>query len=146
MSAKHLDRAPWLVNTRQSLQANYWRFEFEASPMKDRFGVSGNAYPSMDKIPEWAGWIEELWLMAYLCDSRGRVIAKDLQVTAQLLLTPAEGVRFTFVLQPEDLGRQGQLYLSFGYRMVLAENRRTPDTAQGEANVFFANEGALTIP
>jgi hypothetical protein len=140
LSVRHMNRQPWSVGTPQSLEMKYWRFEYETVPLHDKFGIRGVAYPVTGQIPDWAAWVDELWLAAYLSDSRGRVIAKDLSVYLPRPLQPSRGVGFEFILQPEDLGRAGHLYVTFGYRMVLTESAE-PD---GEHQPFFANEGALS--
>ncbi|MBG0775054.1 MAG: hypothetical protein H0S85_01295 [Desulfovibrionaceae bacterium] len=156
LSVRHLNRNPWVVNTGQTLDMKFWRFDYEAVPFRNSFGVRGVARPRADRLPEWASWVEELWLAAYLSDSQGRVVAKDLLVSLPKPLSPETGVPFEFILEPEDLGDAGPLFLTFGYRMVLTPGAKGPD-AKPEANakqeagakgdkrkVFFANEGALT--
>lgn len=141
-SVRHMPRKPWMVRESQSLTTRFWRFDYESAPLGGKYGVYGAAYPERDDIPDWATWIEELWLAAYLSDSLGRVIAKDLRVYVPKPLDARTGVSFEFILTPEELG-QGSLYVTFGYRMMLSDgaDRAEPPS---EPRVFFASEGALT--
>jgi hypothetical protein len=151
LSVRHMKRMPWVVNSPQALEMKYWRFHFESMPLPGKFGVRGTAYPLSRNLPEWAERIDTLWLAAYLSDSQGRVLAKDLQVYLPRPLDPVNGVPFEFILEPHDLGRAGQLYLTFGYRMELTpepgdEAAQGPDATAGEEgrDGFFAFEGPLT--
>ena len=140
LSVRHLNRKPWVVNQPQTLETKFWRFTFESVPMPDRYGVRGVAYPRVDKLPEWARWAEELWFEAYLSDDRGKVIAKDIHVSLPRALDPERGVAVEFVLEPEDLGGSGPLYVTFGYRMVLTEGKDVEKPRR-----HFAIERALTL-
>ncbi len=135
-SVGHLNRNPWLVNTPQTLEMEYWSFKYTSVPLTSRFGLSGTAYPILDKVPASLDTLEELWLAAYLSDAQGRIVAKDLRVYLPRELKGDSGVDFEFILEPEDVGRSGPLYVTFGYRMVLSQ-KGAPD------NVFFATQGAV---
>lgn len=139
-TVRHLDRQPWLVDEDRSLTMRFWRFDYRAAHVHQHFAISGRAWPAADRLPAWAERLDELWLAAYLSDAQGRVIAQDIQVMDPGRLTPSSPTVFAFSLTPEDLGRSGPLYVSFGYRMVVSG---PPESGQAESRVFFANEGAL---
>lgn len=149
LNVGHLERKPWRLQQQETLSLQFWRFEYQPHPKEERYEVLGRAYPLTKGLPEWATHIEELWFAVYLNDSRGRVLAKDVQVLPPNDLTPdvvEEGLPFHFALQPEDIGQSGPLFVTFGYRMVLTPppGVAASDEAQKEPRVFFANEGALS--
>ncbi len=139
-SVRHLNREIWRTGGMQTLETKFWRFEFETTPTQDQYEVRGRAYLIKGHYPEWTDSIDELWFAVYLNDSLGRVMAKDLHVFPAMALTPDKGIPFDFVLEPEDIGSGDQLYITFGYRMVLS-GKRDP---KGGREIFFANEGAMT--
>jgi hypothetical protein len=142
LSVRHLIRRPWTLETVQTLDMKFWRFEYTASPGPDSFVIHGRAYP-LEAVPPWVNWIQDLWFEAYLADTSGEVIAKDLRLYQPRDLERDKGVYFEFNLRPSKLGDPGQLFVTFGYRMKLSEKRpETPDAPLGR--VFFASEGALT--
>lgn len=136
-SVRHLPRLPWVVNTAQSLDTRFWTFEFTPMPMRDRFGLSGTARPLQDKLPPFASRIEELWLAAYLSDGSGKVIARDLRIYTPRQLSGEMAIPFDFILKPEDAA-SGQLFVAFGYRMVVTGQDET-----GEQRTFLASESSL---
>ncbi len=148
LSARHLERKPWLADSRQELSSRFWNFSFQGMLLEDGYGVRGEAAPTTQGIPEWADWIEELWFEAYLCDSQGRVIARDIRVIPPRPLAQSNPIAFEFLLKPEELARPGPLYVAFGYRMVLAHppssGEKPAEAGNGEApESFFVTEKAL---
>jgi hypothetical protein len=150
-SVGHLQRQPWVLNTHQQLEMRFWRFSFIAESIEGHYTVAGRAAPVMESLPEGLGWIEDLWLVAYLCDEQGRVLAQDLRVFSGLPLDPAQGVLFMFTLKPDQLSRSSSLQITFGYNMTLTPHQfyTVEDVPEklplGErTGVFFAHEGALT--
>jgi len=141
-NVRHLNRQPWRLNSMQSLDMKFWRFKFECLTQKNMLGVRGVAHPIESAVPAWAANIDELWLAVYLNDATGRVLAKNLLVLLPRPLDRKNGISFEFLLEPEDLGQSEHIFVTFGYRMVLSDGKAV---VQGEkANIFFANEGALT--
>ena len=145
LSVRHLNRKPWVVNQRQSLETKFWRFAFESIPLEDGYGIRGVAYPLPEKLPPWATWAEELWFEAYLCDNQGTVIAKDIHVSLPRPLDPQRGVDVEFILKPEDLGSAGPLHVTFGYRLLASEGPPAGATP-GSRPPFLAIERAMTRP
>lgn len=147
LSVKHLNRRQWVLDTRQTLEMKYWRFEYTATGKKDHFLLAGTAYPLDTYIPDWAMWIDDLWMAAYLSDAQGMVLARDLRVFNPQNLDYGKGVPFEFRLKPEHLAGSGDLYVTFGYRMRLIPHRLASSSdarpLTGENTVFFANENAL---
>jgi len=147
LSVKHLNRRPWVLEAGQELKMKYLRFEFQVLPMKDRFGVRGTAYP-LDVIPGWGEWIRDLWLEAYLSDADGRVMARDLHVYLPKKLDYEKGLEFEFILKPEELGSGGELFITFGYRMVLSDYQYSGTEDKGGITngpmVFRAFEKAVS--
>jgi len=141
-SVQHLKRQPWKLGAQQTLDAKFWRFSFECMTQKDSLGVRGVALPNLAMIPEWASNIDELWLAVYVNDARGRVLAKNLLVLLPRPLDRNRGVSFEFLLEPEDIGQTEQLFVTFGYRMMLSDGQPPVDGKQ--PRIFFANEGAVT--
>jgi hypothetical protein len=148
MSVKHLNRQHWTLESGQSLPMKFWRFDYAVVPLENRFAVRGTAFPVQDAIPRWAEYIGDLWFSAYLSDKEGHVVASDLRVFQPSKLDRAQGVDFEFVLKPDTLETDDELYITFGYRMKLTANRfddvnKSPGDPTG-GEVFFASEGALT--
>ncbi len=146
LSVRHLKRQPWSLETVQALDMKFWRFEYAATPRTDKFIIRGQAYPTQ-AVPEWVGWVQDLWLEAYLADQSGEVIAKDLRLYQPRELDRDKGLYFEFTLRPNKLGNPGQLFVTFGYRMKLSESRpdtEAPEDGEEKARMFFASEGALT--
>ncbi len=139
-SVRHLNRELWQTGRLQSLDTKFWHFDFETIPMKDQYEVKGQATLISGHFPDWADSIDELWFSVYLNDSLGRVMAKDLHVFPAMALHPKQAIPFEFVLEPDDIGSGDQLYITFGYRMVLSGQRQGKDKRE----IFFANEGAMT--
>ncbi len=139
-SVRHLNRELWRTGRLQTLETKFWHFDFKTIPMQDQYEVKGQATLIPGHFPEWTDSIDELWLSVYLNDSLGRVMAKDLHVFPSMALRPEQGIPFEFVLEPEDIGSGDQLYITFGYRMVLSGQRPGEDKRE----IFFANEGAMT--
>ncbi|SMP72843.1 hypothetical protein SAMN06295888_11944 [Desulfonatronum zhilinae] len=150
-SVGHLQRQPWVLNAEQQLEMRFWRFSYVAESFGGQYRVKGRATPKTESLPADLGWIEDLWLAAYLSDDQGRVLAQDLRVYSSLPLDPDQGVSFTFTLRPDRLNRTASLQITFGYNMTLTPDehymaQETPEKKHaGERGaVFFAHEGALT--
>lgn len=167
-SVRHLVLQPWQLNEARTLDLRYWRFDYTATPDDDRFVVQGTAVPRADALPKWVDTLEELWVVVYLADAEGRVLAKDVQVfdpTPPDVFAPRE---FSLALVPDDVDA-GPLFITFGYRMSASGvkvpatgdtpsgNTPSGDTPSGEtasANAatgdvpgrtpFYANESALS--
>lgn len=142
LSVVHLDKNPWTLGQQETLVMRYWEFSYTSRLEDNRLIVSGTATPVAGAIPEWATWIQDLWMQIYLSDDQSRVLAKDLRLYLPTDLDHEKGVPFEFHLTPESLGSSGPLYISFGYRMELTTEKNTLG-ASGTSQVFFASQGAL---
>ncbi|MDY0226905.1 hypothetical protein SAMN04488082_12110 [Desulfomicrobium apsheronum] len=142
LSVVHLDKNPWTLGQQETLVMRYWEFNYTSRLEDNRLIVSGTAIPVAGAIPEWATWIQDLWMQIYLSDDQSRVLAKDLRLYLPTSLDHEKGVPFEFHLTPESLGSSGPLYISFGYRMELTAEKNTLGAA-GTSQVFFASQGAL---
>lgn len=142
LSVVHLDKNPWTLGQQETLVMRYWEFSYTSRLEDNRLIVSGTATPVAGAIPEWATWIQDLWMQIYLSDDQSRVLAKDLRLYLPTGLDHEKGVPFEFHLTPESLGSSGPLYISFGYRMELTAEKNTLG-ASGTSQVFFASQGAL---
>ena len=148
-SVRHLSRQPWEAGTKQSLTMDYWTFHYQSSQTAEGLMVKGYAEPNRTNIPEWAVWVDDLWMAAYLSDNKGEVIGRALAVFPQQDLTGKSGIPFSFTIVPEKIGSPGGTFISFGYRMVLTREKLLPGTKfenlpNDPELVFFANEQALT--
>jgi len=139
MSAAHLKRDAWSLEEPHSLLTNFMRFDYQVLPVGDVAGIKGWAYLDIQKLPEWAKWVESLRFTAYLCDPEGRVVAQDTRTFLPREARADEGIGFEFSLRPKQWG-QRPLFIAFGYRLVLTESR----DAQGGKGPFFASEDATT--
>lgn len=64
-------------------------------------------------------------------------------------LTQTIPISFSFVLEPHSMGEPGPVYISFGYRLVLAPGPADrPEEKEDEpgmkSSIFFASESALS--
>lgn len=147
-SVHHLKRQTWAPNSPRTLTMNYLTFTYTCGQRETSLSVQGRAFPRKDTIPGWAGWIDDIWLGAYLSDNNGRVLAKSLQILPPQTLNPEEGLAFEFSLKPHDMGSPGPVFVSFGYRLVLTarEPKKTMEVPgkNEDERVFFASESALT--
>lgn len=137
-SAAHLARREFEVNHRESLDMDFWRFEYMVEPMREGFGIRGAAYLKPAKVPREKTWIDDLWFAAYLCGEDGRVLAQSIRIMPPRPAEPGQGVPFGFVIQPDNL-EDGPLFVTFGYRMVLTTDRLAPEREMP----FFASQGAV---
>lgn len=142
LSVVHLDKKPWTLGQQEILPMRYWEFTYTSRLEENRLIVTGTAKPVAGAIPQWATWIQDLWMQIYLSDDQSRVLAKDLRLYLPTRLDHAQGVPFEFHLTPEALGSSGPLYISFGYRMELTAEKNTLG-ANATSQVFFASQGAL---
>jgi hypothetical protein len=139
LNVSHLARDPWVVNVEQNATMKFWRFSYRIVPMRDQFGVRGEASILKDAVPERVDYIEDMWLACYLSDQDGDVLAQDIRVFAPRSLEEARDIDFDFILKPAHI-ESGPLYISFGYRMVMASD----PTGNAVDLPFFASEGALS--
>lgn len=148
-SVRHLKQHPWSLDHPQSLRTNYLFIDFMCTQDPEGLQVRGTAVPRSDgPIPEWATWARDLWLGAYLSDRTGQVLAQEIQVLPPQKLSSSHPIDFAFVLEPHSMGEPGPVFISFGYRLVLApgpENTGGKTKGHKETSpVFFASESALT--
>ena len=148
MSVKHLSSNPMSFDQEEELQMRYWNFSYVNQVENDHFLIHGTAYPKQESLPGWGKWMHNLWITAYLSDGEGRVLASDLKVYPTQELDPQNGVPVEFRLKPEQMPGSKDIYITFGYRMQLTQDRYDdPDSKRpltGEKSVFFASEKALT--
>ena len=146
-SVRHLDRQPWSLNSTRSLEMNCRKFNYRCARNADGLRVSGTAFPLREAIPEWAMWTQDIWLGAYLSDREGQVLAKQIDILSPQPYDPESGYSFDFLLQPQNMAGPGQIFITFGYRLVLSDRRPDQQAASsGDAaqpRLFFANELAL---
>ncbi len=147
VSVKHMRSILWKSGEAQTLALRYWRFDFEAVPFQESFGIRGAATPILDEAPAWAVWIDDLSIAAYLCDANGRILGQAQKAFLPGQLNAQTSVPFEFIMEAEEPDDPRGIYVTFGYRMVLTDGVAQPAATlrQGEAepHVFFASEGAL---
>lgn len=136
LSIRHLPSNPWKNEVSQTLEMRYLSFQYQVIPMGNALGIVAEAYPVIDKLPDWASWYGEISLSVYVSDAEGRVLAsRDLTRVPRPLYREA-GLPLEVKL---DLGtnRYQPLFLSFGYRLVLTDAR--PDAA-GEKRILVSEK------
>lgn len=143
LSVVHLDKKQWTRGQTETLTTRYWTFKYTTQTENNRLIISGVAQPITANIPDWATWIQDLWIQAYLSDDQNKVLAKDLRLYLPTELDPEQGVPFEFHLFPETLGASGPLFISFGYRMELTPDRAVQPVPGQQPQIFFASQGAL---
>ena len=135
LGVAHLNRQPWKLEESRKIEMEFMSFDYALVPRKDSFGVKGTARIKKLNVPVWVHWIGELWIQGYLSDKEGIVLAKGRQVFSPSHLNKEGSVPFDFELRPEHFN-SGQLFVAFGYRMVLYENKNSESP-------FMAIEGAV---
>lgn len=146
LSVKHLNKGPWTFSEPQTVATKCWRFEYRVAPVSKYYRIDGTAFPLAESVPEWATWIDDLWISAYLTDARGRILARDVKVYVPQHLSREQGVPFEFWLRLDDQKLPEPLFVSFGYRvkMLAAAQKASADKDMPPVeDVFFASEGAL---
>ena len=150
-SVNHLSKRHWETDQSQNLEMDYFQFEYNSHPQAKKVEVKGTACLKKDSIPAWAAWIDDIWLAVYLSDDQGRVLAKDINIFAPRKLDYEQGIDFSFLLKPEQMGSPGPVFITFGYRVVLTPGRNYPGKSPDllseitrETEVFFASESALS--
>jgi hypothetical protein len=139
LSVGHLKRDAWSLEEPHSLKTDFMRFDYQVLPVGDAAGIQGWAYLDTDKVPAWAKWMESVRFTAYLCDPEGRVIAQDSRTFLPREARSDQGIGFEFTLKPQTWGKR-PLYIAFGYRLVLTEDRGV----QGGREPFFVSEDAMS--
>jgi len=152
LSVTHLHKNPLELEQRDVIKMKYMTFVYTTSINSKGYLIKGKAYFNQDKIPNWAHYIQELWLQAYLSDGLGRVLAKNIKCfTPQPI--PSKGLDFEFVLVPNYIPQASKIYVTFGYSFKLSAlenaNQKSfiPKPLTGDHDSFFyASQGALIIP
>jgi len=129
---------PLDFQARQTLRLKFWRFEFTAKTEASEIEVTGEAFPIREKLPEWADWVEDFKLSAYLCDAQGQVLASDEMTYQPHLLDAVKGAAFRFAFKI-DAKTGTATNLTFGYQSrITAHKQQAPGGRE-----FFASEPAL---
>ncbi|MBF0482842.1 MAG: hypothetical protein HQK81_15135 [Desulfovibrionaceae bacterium] len=122
----------------QTLRLKFWRFEYTARTMDNEVVVAGTAYPIREKLPEWADWIEDFKLSAYLCDAQAQVLATGETSYQPHSLDTAKGAPFRFVFK-RDAKTDAAANLTFGYQSRITARKLHPPGGRE----FFASEPAM---
>ena len=128
LSVRHLPSNPWKNEASQNIQMRYLAFQYQVIPVGNELGIVAEAYPVIDKLPDWASWYGEIMLSVYVSDEYGRVLASKDTVLVPRPLNREAGLPLEVSL---DLGtnRHQPLSISFGYRLVLTDT--PPDGTAG---------------
>ena len=102
LSVRHLPSNPWKNEASQNIQMRYLAFQYQVIPVGNELGIVAEAYPVIDKLPDWASWYGEIMREAGL----------PLEVSLDL-----------------GTNRHQPLSISFGYRLVLTDTQ--PDGTAG---------------
>ncbi len=146
-SVCHLHKQRWSLDKNKTLEMKYLRFNYSCKQLASSLRVSGTAFPKKGVIPEWANWTKEIWLGVYLSDQNAKVIAKEIHVLPPNKFEPEQGFPFQMALKPHNMGSPGPLFITFGYRLVLTDQKQSDSALQKASKkekVFFASESALT--
>ena len=138
-SVVHLERQPWAMQKTQTLKMTFLRFEYQAVEIDGKFGIKGRAVPVMDRVPDWARWIDEFRLTAYLSDEYGEVLMESEQPFLPGPFQENAVFHYDFLMDAEAF-KQGPVFVSFGYRMLLTESK---DKSKNGRHPFFPSEGPV---
>lgn len=119
MTASHLPRNPLRGEATQRLEMRYLTFHYEAILIESEnvLTVTGEAFPEVTRLPDWASWYGESSVSVYLVDSDGRVLSVEETRLEPRALNREAGfpVKASF-----DLGLIRQpLHIAFGYSLTL---------------------------
>ncbi len=142
-SVRHLDRAPLAPGKSESLSLRFWRFEYTVQQQAESYRLLGRAYPLRDALPEWADWIDELSIAAYVSNASGTVLVEEQRNQLPGPLGD-KGVAIDFTLDRDDVD-EGQIFLTFGYRMTLGKGKPRGGSPNPDRPLFFANERAVEV-
>lgn len=56
LSVRHLPSNPWKNEASQNIQMRYLAFQYQVIPVGNELGIVAEAYPVIDKLPDWASW------------------------------------------------------------------------------------------
>jgi hypothetical protein len=146
LNAGHLQRKPWETGVTQNIHSKFFSFDFESIPLASQYGVKGTAHPIRENLPPWVDGVDNLSLTAYLCDSQGRVLAKDKKYYLPQRVTEA-GIPFDFFLNLKP-GQSQDIYISFGYRATFVADKYPKSPGAGQSTptgqrIFFSSEDAV---
>ncbi len=129
LSVRHLPSNPWKNEASQTLSMRYLAFQYQVIPVENRLGIVAEAYPVVDKLPDWASWYGEICLDVYVSDEWGRVLATREVSLVPRPLNREAGLPLEVTL---DLGtdRYQPLFVSFGYRLVLTDTQPNEKAAR----------------
>lgn len=60
LSVRHLPSNPWKNEASQNIQMRYLAFQYQVIPVGNELGIVAEAYPVIDKLPDWASWYGEI--------------------------------------------------------------------------------------
>ena len=70
LSVRHLPSNPWKNEASQNIQMRYLAFQYQVIPVGNELGIVAEAYPVVDKLPDWASWYGEILLSGYVSDEK----------------------------------------------------------------------------
>ena len=68
LSVRHLPSNPWKNEASQNIQMRYLAFQYQVIPVGNELGIVAEAYPVIDKLPDWASWYGEIMLSVYVSE------------------------------------------------------------------------------
>lgn len=123
MTASHLPRNPWHGEASQRLEMRYLTFHYETTLAEDGdvLLVTGEAFPDVTRLPDWASWYGEASVSVYLVDSEGRVLSVQKTHLKPRPLDREAGfpIKASFTL---GVTRQ-PLHIAFGYSLSLLNGK-----------------------
>jgi hypothetical protein len=146
LTAGHLTLEPWAGEGSRELSEKFMHFAFQTSQNANCYEVKGAAFPNPENLPSWADSVDNLTLMAYLCDEHGNVLAHDARVYPPQKITTT-GFPFDLILRYDKDQPPGGCYVAFGYRGMFTASRPPASGGQGGGGLsghyaFFASEQA----
>ena len=93
LSVRHLPSNPWKNEASQNIQMRYLAFQYQVIPVGNELGIVAEAYPVIDKLPDWASWYGEIMLSVYVSDEYGRVLASKDTVLVPRPLNPGSRLK-----------------------------------------------------
>ena len=76
LTAKHLQRDVLIQSTNErTTEMRYVSFTYKVVPLDREVGILGTVRYTGNNIPDWATWYNQFRLFAYVCDTKGDVLA-----------------------------------------------------------------------
>lgn len=140
MTASHLQKEPLLPLKERRIVTQAVAFQYQTIPMDYEIGIIGTAQDIITSRPQWAQTYSQFQIAAYVCDTKGNVIASAQKnfIPRPITLQPLPfELRIALPFEPSSQ----PLSIAFGYRLVMKGNK--DKMGQASPKLFVASEDII---